>query len=494
MTIRRPDASPANAPIARTATVGDYRRVRAAAQPAQATPAQAPAGGDRLAISAQAQGALPNFLAQAQGPALLQAEPPKKGLVARFFDWLARLFAPAPAPVPPTPQPPVPQPPVPQPQPPAPQPQPPAPQPDPVRPGVTPGVSVFFTNAYTGAVNGVTNAQAVAANERATHADPNNPDKHLVALIDSIQPGGTLDGAFFSIGVDNVTEALCRAAGRGVKVRLVTEKEYYETPDGTALRPMIQKLKAAGIDVLPDDRGGLMHDKFLVANGQTVWTGSYNITEGGTYHENNNAMRIESADLARIYTHEFEKMYVHRNFGPDKPTNGTPLDDHPILRKVKLGETEVEAFFSPFLSAQRGSKQAILEEISKAGKSIQFLAFSFHDDDIGKAMLAKAGNGVKVEGVFEKSQASIRTSEYKVMNPQEAAMNGNLDVRIDTNPELMHHKVIIIDDHTLIMGSFNFSSNANDTNDENMLVFRNAPDLVAKYREEFKRIQAISVE
>ncbi len=494
MTIRRPDASSANTPTARPAAVGDYRRVRAAAQQQpQAAPAATPAGGDRLAISATAQGALPNFLAQATAAQPQAATPPKKGLVARFFDWLARLFQPTPAPLPPTPQPPVPQPPVPQP----PVPQPPAPQPptpEPIRPGVTPGVSVFFTNAYAGAVNGKTNAQAMAENEAATHADPNNPDKHLVALIDSVAPGGTLDGAFFSIGVDNVTEALCRAARRGVKVRLVTEKEYYETPDGTALRPMIQKLKAAGIDVLPDDRGGLMHDKFLVANGQTVWTGSYNITEGGTHHENNNAMRIESPELARIYTHEFDKMYVHKNFGVDKPTNDNPADDHPILRRAKLGDAEVEAYFSPFMSAQKGSKQAILDEIAKARHSIQFMAFSFHDDDIGAAMLAKAGKGVKVEGVFEKSQASIRTSEYKVMNPQEAAMNGNLDVRIDTNPALMHHKVIIVDDHTLIMGSFNFSSNAQETNDENMLVFRNAPDLVKKYRDEFKRIQAVSIQ
>lgn len=491
MTIR-PDANSAKAPAARPAALGDFRRVRAAA--AQPPQAKVPAGGDRLAISAAAQGALPNFLAPAsvatlQGVGPNEVTPPKKGLIARFFDWLASLFNPTPAPLPPTPQPPVPQPPVPQP----PVPQPPTPQPEPVRPDATPGVSVFFTNAYAGAVNGKTNAQAVAENEATTHADPNNPDKHLVALIDSVRPGGTLDGAFFSIGVDNVTEALCRAAQRGVKVRLVTEKEYYETPDGTALRPMIQKLKAAGIDVLPDDRGGLMHDKFLVANGQTVWTGSYNITEGGTYHENNNAMRIESQELARIYTHEFEKMYVHKNFGVDKPTNDNPGDDHPILRRVKLGNTEVEAFFSPFMGAQRGSKQAILDEIAKARTSVQFLAFSFHDDDIGNAMLAKAAQGVKVEGVFEKSQAAIRTSEYKRMNPQEGAMLGKLDVRIDTNPELMHHKVIIIDDHTLIMGSFNFSSNAQDTNDENMLVFRNAPDLVAKYREEFKRIQAISV-
>lgn len=479
-------------PTANKAVVGDYRRVRAASQNPASPAGVTPAGGDQLQLSIATQPQpLPNFLAQAQ-----TAQPPavqmaKKGLVARFFDWVKSLIGLQPAPQPPvTPPytPPVTPPVTPPYTPPV------TPPVSPIQTGVTPGVQVFFTNAYAGAVNGMTNAQAKAANEASTHADPNNPDKKLVALIDSVAPGGTLDGAFFSIGVENVTAALVRAAQRGVKVRLVTETEYYYLSDNVTKRPMIQKLEAAGITVLDDKRSGLMHDKFLVVNGGTVWTGSYNVTEGGTYHENNNAMQIDSPELARVYTHEFEKMYVHGNFGPDTPTNGNAADDHPIIRRVKLGNAEVDAHFSPFLSAQRGAKGAILDEIAKAQKSIQFMAFSFHDDDIANAMMAKAGQGVKVEGVFEKSQAAMRTSEYKRMNPQEAAMYGNLDVRIDTNPALMHHKVIIVDDSTLIMGSFNFSESAQDKNDENMLVFRNAPDLVAKYKEEFRRIQAVSIE
>jgi hypothetical protein len=508
-------------PAANRSPVGDYRRVRAASLSlAGAQPAAMPAGGDQLNLSTIfANQPLPRFLAPA-----VPVAAPQKGLVGRFIDWIKSLFAPVPAAQPPV-APPAPPPFTPPITPPftppitppltppitppltppvAPPLTPPVAPPlttpvtPPVAPpapnGVTPGVQVYFTNAYAGAVNGMTNAQARAANEASTRADPNNPDKKLVALIDSVQPGGTLDGAFFSIGVDNVTEALVRAAQRGVRVRLVTETEYYFQSDNITKRPMIQKLEAAGINLLHDQRSGLMHDKFLVVDGGKVWTGSYNITEGGTYHENNNAMQIDSPELAQIYTHEFDKMYVHGNFGVDTPTNGNPLDDHPVLRTVRLGNATVDAHFSPFMAAQRGAKGAILDEIAKAQKSIQFLAFSFHDDDIGAAMLAKAGQGVKVEGVFEKSQAASRTSEYKVMNPQEAALNGNLDVRIDTNPALMHHKVIIVDDSTLIMGSFNFSASAQEKNDENMLVFRNAPDLVAQYRAEFGRVQAVAVE
>jgi phosphatidylserine/phosphatidylglycerophosphate/cardiolipin synthase-like enzyme len=361
-------------------------------------------------------------------------------------------------------------------------------------PTPSPSVGVYFTNTYASPLQGLTSTQVREANQRTSQADPNNPDRQLAALIDSIPAGGTLDGAFFSIGVDRVVEALIRAQQRGVRLRLVTERDYFQTPDG-ALRPAIARLKAAGISVLPDDRGALMHNKFLIANGQTVWTGSYNITAHGSYEENNNALRIESPELAAAYTHEFDKMHTWLNFGLDTPDNGNPLDDHPVARRIALpGGATVEAHFSPYRVTQAGARGALLDVIRGARQRIEFLAFSFTDDGIADALAAKAAQGVKVQGVFEKTQAASRVSEYKRLNPLEASLGGNLDVRIDTNPSLMHHKVMIIDDDTLVVGSFNFSQSAQSDNAENMLVFRNAPDMVAAYRAEFQRIQAISVE
>ena len=51
-----------------------------------------------------------------------------------------------------------------------------------------------------------------------------------------------------------------------------------------------------------------------------------------------------------------------------------------------------------------------------------------------------------------------------------AAKQAGLDVRIDGNARIMHHKVIIIDRQKVIFGSFNFSDSANDKNDENIII------------------------
>ena len=51
----------------------------------------------------------------------------------------------------------------------------------------------------------------------------------------------------------------------------------------------------------------------------------------------------------------------------------------------------------------------------------------------------------------------------------------------------MHHKVIIIDDHTVITGSFNFSRSAEKNNDENIVILRNAA-IAELYLQEWQRI------
>ncbi|MDB5095812.1 MAG: phospholipase D/Transphosphatidylase [Cyanobacteria bacterium RYN_339] len=460
---------------AKPGLVGDYRRLQrpmaGGAQPA------APAAGQFGVIGDAWTSSQP----QVAPPAAMIAEvPPKKGLVRRFIDWVMSLISPTPAPQPPvTPpaQPPV-QPPV------TPPVQPPVTPPA----GPTPGIQAYFNNTYAGEINGKTKAQANAENKATSEADANNPDKQLTALIDSVQAGGTLDGAFFDIGIPNVVDALIRAKQRGVTVRLVTENDYYvHSEKDQTLRDPIIKLQAAGIPVIPDDnKAGLMHDKFLVVNGGTVWTGSFNITDTGAHGDNNNALQIQSTDLAAIYEAEFKKMFEGRNFKTDKPGA-----EHPQAQTVNVGGAQITPYFSPSAAAQGGAQRAILNELQNA-KKVEFMAFSFADTEIAASMQAVIDRGGTVSGVFEKSQAASRYSVIHQMQANVPASQGRLDVRVDTNPALMHHKVIIVDDSTLIMGSFNFSKSAQSDNDENMLVIKNAPELVARYKEEFKRMQALS--
>jgi phosphatidylserine/phosphatidylglycerophosphate/cardiolipin synthase-like enzyme len=62
-----------------------------------------------------------------------------------------------------------------------------------------------------------------------------------------------------------------------------------------------------------------------------------------------------------------------------------------------------------------------------------------------------------------------------------------LDVRLDGEPGLMHMKVIIVDGKTVVFGSYNYTSSAENKNDENVLII-SAPAVAAGFEQAFDRI------
>lgn len=52
---------------------------------------------------------------------------------------------------------------------------------------------------------------------------------------------------------------------------------------------------------------------------------------------------------------------------------------------------------------------------------------------------------------------------------------------IDPAHKIAHNKVMIIDGETAITGSFNFTKAAENGNAENLLVINHAPELAARY-------------
>jgi len=218
-----------------------------------------------------------------------------------------------------------------------------------------------------------------------------------------------------------------------------------------------------------------MHNKFLVVDNAAVWTGSWNFTDGGAYHLNNNAIKIMSPDLAQNYTAEFEKMFVRRKFGPNKPA-GVP---HPQLT---IAGVHVENYFA----AEDKVAAHVIDHLKQAKQSIHFLAFSFTSDPIGAAVLERARAGVQVAGVFETTGSETKFSEYGRMK------QAGLDVLQDGNPYVMHHKVIVVDGREVIFGSFNFSENADKDNDENLLIVDD-PALAQAFEAEFQRVREVAL-
>jgi phosphatidylserine/phosphatidylglycerophosphate/cardiolipin synthase-like enzyme len=302
-----------------------------------------------------------------------------------------------------------------------------------------------------------TNPQSPLASQKT-----GGPDGPLVASIDSARL--TVDVAAYSLTLNSIRDALIRAHDRGVRVRMVMESDNMDSST-------TQKLKGAGIPILGDRREGLMHNKFMVIDNSEVWTGSMNFTVSGTYTDNNNLIRIRSVNMAEDYTKEFNEMFVDDKFGPDVVA-ATPNP------RVTVDGTPIDVYFSPDDHVQA----SLLDLIDNAQDSIYFMAFSFTADSLGNALLKRSEDGLVVSGVMETDQ--VNSNIGTEFDPFKQA---RLDVLLDGNEGQMHHKVMIIDENTVVFGSYNFTNSAETKNDENLLVVYNA-DIATQFMAEFQRV------
>ena len=286
-------------------------------------------------------------------------------------------------------------------------------------------------------------------------------DEELVDLINSAK--SSIYVAVFELDLQNVTDALISAHNRGVQVRLVYDDEHCDE-DGK-----VKQLVNAGIPAIPDERSALMHNKFFVIDGEIVWTGSLNITVNGTYRNNNNAIVIRSTELAENYLAEFDEMFAG-DFGPTSPSGV-------LFPTVSIGGNHISAYFSP----EDDPLDTLVGVVSSAENSIHFMAFSFTSDELGQAMIDNIALGIEVYGLFETRGANTEYSECNRL------LSSGADIRLDGNPRTMHHKVIIVDGAIVATGSFNFSANAAESNDENLLIIWD-PEIAKLYEAEFERL------
>ena len=304
--------------------------------------------------------------------------------------------------------------------------------------------------------------------------DPNNftgeVPQALINLINNAQE--SIHVAAFEFDLTPVADALIAAEGRGVDVMWYTDDEHGLDADTKEEHGQFQMMAAAGIPIRTDERQGLMHNKFIVFDKEIVWTGSTNLTRNGMFKNDNNVLVIYDSGIAQRYEREFRELWQ----GKSSSERRSPIR----LQTRMIEDTPVLVLFAP----EDDAIEELLPLIKQARKSIHFLTFAFTHDEIGEELVRQSRRGVEVMGVFEARNASDEHSEIHRLY-----CNG-VSVREDGNSANMHHKVFIIDDKIVVTGSYNFSNNSENTNDEN-LVFVNNSDIAAHYEEEFDKVWSL---
>ncbi len=314
--------------------------------------------------------------------------------------------------------------------------------------------------------------------------------ERLVAFIGDTRE--SLDCAIYDLRHPRVLEALTVVAARGKRLRIVYDGAAERTgglggdprPSGTQ-----QAIEGTGLaqyaTAVHERSRHLMHNKFLVRDGEAVWTGSANFTVGGLEQQDNNCLAIASAELAAAYGAVFAEVLSpdHRH----EATKGA------AGRAVRAGGATITPYFEP--QSGEGIENAIIQALRGARK-IRVLAFLIGDPGILVALAPYAQDrAFDIQGIYDphgmqdvlRYSRQSRERTWFLHDPRFVAAPSH-PFHPKGEQDFMHNKVFIIDDRVVITGSYNFSENA-EANDENLLAIESEA-LAAEYTSYFDRLAA----
>lgn len=383
-------------------------------------------------------------------------------------------------------------------------------------------------------------------NEAAEYTELDRPitrsgDNLEQIIIDGINSAQTtLQIAVQEFRLPRIAQALADRARAGVKISVILENQY-STPyssftpaqisalpkrdrqrhdDNKAImdankdgmidaeeiqtRDALVVLDRADISRIDDRSGttGLMHHKFMIIDGkQTIvtsanWTPSdihgdiLNLNSRGNA---NNLVKINSSEIANAFQTEFNLMWEKKRFKRKK-------GDRPT-QTFTVGRSIVQLHFSPTEKRSdwnTSSNGVIAETLTTAKTSIDLALFVFSDVKLSAKLAPLTKKPIAIRGLFDPGFMTRPYSKSLDMLGLTVPCQGKnsnpwnppaQSVGVPKLPpgDLLHHKFAIVDRSRVILGSHNWTSAANHTNDETLLILTN-PQVAAHYQQEFDRL------
>jgi len=140
--------------------------------------------------------------------------------------------------------------------------------------------------------------------------------------------------------------------------------------------------------------------------------------------------------------------------------------------------SQTEAAFAPDPAALG----LVLKAIQSARRSIHVAAYVFTSKPVAQALLTAQRAGIEVAVVADGKENSGRYSATRFLADQ------HIPVRLNARYAIFHNKFMIIDAMHVQTGSFNYTAAAASKNAENVLVVWNAPELAARYEQQWQRL------
>lgn len=202
---------------------------------------------------------------------------------------------------------------------------------------------------------------------------------------------------------------------------------------------------------------GLLHSKFIVAD-EILIAGSGNFTDNDFCLFHNNFLIIKNNSIAEFFKEVFLSLW----------------DGEKYIGKSLCSE-EIEIYFSPEFDLEK----KIISEIEKAKSSIYFCYFYFTSEIVASKLINCKSKGIEIKGIFERYNTSNYSTFYILKDT-------GIGVKKSNMAGFLHDKFIVIDEETVITGSYNLTTSAKK-NHELLIIMRNEK-VAEKYLREWKRL------
>lgn len=259
---------------------------------------------------------------------------------------------------------------------------------------------------------------------------------------------------------------------------------------------------------------GLMHHKFIVIDNEIVFTGSGNFTWSDLHGDKlnprgrgnaNNFLKIENRKINKDFAEEFSQMWGD---GP----GGLKDSKFGVNKKYRAAQT-VELTDGTKITYQFGATSEqngwagtpnglIAKHLKKLTTSLEAAFFVWSEQKLADVIPQSLASNVSIlidpffgyrpySEVLDLLGVEMLDENCKLERDnrpwtQTADRSGIVQL---TSGDLLHHKFAVLDSAKVITGSHNWSANANNNNDEVVLVIE-SPTVAGLYHDEFKRLEA----
>jgi phosphatidylserine/phosphatidylglycerophosphate/cardiolipin synthase-like enzyme len=286
--------------------------------------------------------------------------------------------------------------------------------------------------------------------------------------------------------------AIQAAAARGVAVRILYNVDHRNPiPVPPPPEPDVELIKSLGVPEkavagVPD----LMHHKFVVRDGESVWTGSLNWTDDSWSRQENVVVTVESPELAGLFVRDFDELWTKDVV---EETGFVPPE------RIHLDGVLVRPWFTPGFGEDLSHR--IAKTIGRAERRVRICSPVITAAPVlgtlaelvseGRLDVAGCVDAPQVEGVIyqwrQNGNVAWKLPLLQRVMAGEFSGKPSTPYGAGTVHDFMHAKVTVADD-VVFAGSFNLSRSG-EQNAENVLELHDAKlaDDLSAYVDEVRR-------